>query len=145
MTTLQRANRDVYWSGMKRHIKECHICQQIKHENIAPGGMLQPLPISDRSWIHITMDFIDGLPISQGYSVIYVVVERLSKYAHFRPLSHPYSASKVAMAFLNSIFKLHGLPESIIFYQDPTFTSNFWKELFRAQGTPLSYSTTYHP
>lgn len=135
--TLYRARRDFYWPGMKKqirqYIQECHTCQQVKHENLAPGGLLQPLPIPDRAWSHITMDFIEGLPISHNYSVLYVVVDRLSKYAHFIPLSHPYTASKVAMAFMHSVFKLHGLPESIISDRDPTFTSTFWNTAYHPQ------------
>lgn len=91
------------------------------------------------------MDFVEGLPLSQGYSIIYVVVDRLSKYSHFIPLSHPYTASKVAMLFMTHIFKLHGLPESIISDRDPTFISNFWKALFKTQGTKLAYGTAYQP
>ena len=74
-----------------------------------------------------------------------MVVDRLSKYAHFVPLAYPYTASIVAQAFLDYIFKLHGMPGSIISDRDPIFTSKFWQELFRLQGTTLSMSTAYHP
>jgi transposase InsO family protein len=74
-----------------------------------------------------------------------VVVDRLSKYAHFIPISHPYTASKIAQVFLANIFKLHGLPNSIVTDRDPTFTSTFWKELFKLQGTTLKFSSAYHP
>ena len=91
------------------------------------------------------MDFIKGLPKSNGKDVIIVVVDRLSKYAHFMALSHPYSAVTVAQLFLTHIFKLHGLPSSIISDRDPIFVSSFWEELFKLQGVELLKLTSYHP
>ena len=83
------------------------------------------------------MDFIDGLPKSGGKIVILVVVHRLSKYSHFCALSHPYTASPVAQIFLDQIFRLHGMPSSIVSDRDATFTSHFWIELFYHTGTQL--------
>lgn len=91
------------------------------------------------------MDFIEGLPKSEGNSVIFVVVDKLSKYAHFMALSHPFNAQIVAMVFMDNVFKLHRIPDSIISDRDKVFTSAFWKELFKQIGTTLSYSTAYHP
>jgi hypothetical protein len=91
------------------------------------------------------MDFITGLPKSENKSVIMVLVDRLSKYAHFCSLQHPFTASTVAQIFMDQVFNLHGMPHSIVFYHNPTFTSNFWQELFKLQGTQLHLSTTYHP
>ena len=91
------------------------------------------------------MDFIGGLPNSQGKNTILVVVDRLSKYAHFIALAHPYSALTIAQLFLDHIYKLHGLPKSIVSDRDPVFVSNFWRELFKLQGVKLKYSTAYHP
>jgi len=89
---------------VRRFIKECDICQQNKSKNIHRGGLLQPLPIPTKVWTDISLDFIEGLPNSEGYSVIMVVVDRLSKYAHFIPISHSYTASKIAQVFLANIF-----------------------------------------
>jgi IS30 family transposase len=91
------------------------------------------------------MDFIVGLPKSGNKSVIMVVVDRLSKYAHFCALQHPFTTSTVAQLFMDQVFKLHGMPHSIVSDRDPTFTNNFWQELFKLQGTQLHLNTTYHP
>jgi hypothetical protein len=108
-------------------------------------GTLQPLSIPPAIWKDISMDFITGLPKSGNKSVIMVVVDRLSKYAHFCALQHPFTTSIVAQIFMDQVFKLHGMPHSIVYDHDPTFTSNFWQELFKLQGTQLHLSTTYHP
>jgi hypothetical protein len=91
------------------------------------------------------MDFITGLPKSGNKSFIVVVVDHLSKYSHLCALQHPFTASTVAQLFMYQVFKLHGMPHSIVSNRDPTFTSNFWQELFKLQGTQLHLSTAYHP
>ena len=91
------------------------------------------------------MDFVEGLPNSRGKDTIMVVVDRLSKYAHFLTLSHPFSAVTVAQLYFDNIFKLHGTPKTIVSDRDKVFTSQFWQELFRLQHTALHISTAYHP
>ena len=91
------------------------------------------------------MDFIIGLPNFEGKSVIMVVVDRLTKYAHFCALSHPFKASTVATTFMDTIQKLHGNPKVIVSDRDPSFTGNFWMELFSCLGTQLAHSSSYHP
>jgi hypothetical protein len=134
---------------MKQHIRnfvaECEVCQCNKGETVKSPGTLQPLLIPPAIWKDISMDFITDLPKSGNKSVIMVVVDRLSKYAHFCALQHPFTASTVAQIFMDQVFKLHGMPHSIVSDRDPTFTSNFWQELFKLQGTQLHLSTTYHP
>lgn len=112
---------------------------------MAPTGLLQPLPIPSQVWEEISMDFIEGFPVSNGKITILVVVDRLSKYAHFLSLSHPYRAVVVARLFFDNIFKLHGLPKSIVCDQDPTFSSTFWRELFRLNGTSFNFNSSHHP
>jgi hypothetical protein len=77
--------------------------------------------------------------------VIFVLVDRLTKYGHFLALAHPFIAIIVANIFFEQIFRLHGLPQTIMFDRDKVFTSSFWRELFRLQGTTLAFSLAYHP
>ena len=91
------------------------------------------------------MDFITGLPNSEGKSVIMVIVDRLTKYAHFCALSHQFKASKVATEFMETIQKLHGNPNIIVSERDLIFTENFWTKLFSFLGTQLAHRSSYHP
>ena len=129
----------------KSFVQNCLICQQHKYETLAPAGLLQPLPIPNRVWEDISLDFIVGLPPSNGFDTILVVVDRFSKYNHFLALSHPFTAKTVAGVFCKEIVKLHGLPRSILSDRDVVFTSAFWQELFRLSRTHLRMGTSYHP
>lgn len=91
------------------------------------------------------MDFITGLPRAQGKDCIYVVVDRLMKFAHFFPITTTYTATQVVDLFFREVFKLHGLPRSIVSDRDSKFMSHFWQELFRLCGAKLTPSTSYHP
>jgi len=91
------------------------------------------------------MDFVVGLPLSHGFTVILVVVNRLSKYGHLAPLKADYSSTMVADIVMHSIVRLHGMPKSIVSNRDKVFTSKFWQQLFKLSGTTLAMSTTYHP
>jgi hypothetical protein len=97
---LKRIKSVFYLSQMKpqlrNFIKNCDTCQRHKADNTKPAGLLQPLSIPEHVWTDISMDFIDGLPTSYGRTTIFVVVDRLSKYGHFTPLKHPYTAAQVA-------------------------------------------------
>ena len=109
---------------------ECLVYQQNKAETIKTPGLLQPLSIPSQRWEEVSMDFITGLPRSKGKSVIMVVVDRHIKYAHFCALSHPFKASIVSTAFMETIQKLHGNPKIIVSDRHPIFIGNFWTKLF---------------
>jgi len=146
---LQRIRSVFYWPKMKQQlrtfIRNCDICQRHKAEATKPAGLLQPLPIPEHIWSAISMDFIDGLPKSYGRTTIFVVVARFSKYDHFTPLKHPYTAPQVAQTFFEVIFLLHGIPTSIVCDRDPVFTGIFWRELLHLHGTKFNFSSAYHP
>lgn len=148
-STLSRIKSLFYWPRMhtavQHYIRNCSVCQKNKYDLAAKPGLLQPLDIPTGVWQSISLNFIEGLPKSSRKHCILVVVDRLSKYAHFMPLSHPYTAIDVAQLFLDNIFKLHGMPESVISDRDPTFLSDVWQELFRVFGVELKFSTAYHP
>ncbi|KAM7497180.1 hypothetical protein LguiA_021594 [Lonicera macranthoides] len=147
--TLKRIEQFFYWPNMitdvTKAVKECLICQRSKSEHVPYPGLLQPLPIPTRPWNDIAMDFIEGLPNSDHKNSILVVIDRFSKYAHFFPLSHPYTAQEVAALFFANVHKLHGLPATIVSDRDPIFLSQFWSHLFKLLGTKLCHSTSYHP
>ena len=136
----------VFWDGMKQDIHnfvaECDVCQNNKGETVKLLGTLQLLSIPLAIWKDISMDFTTGLPKSGNKSVIMVVFDHLSKYAHFCALQHPFTTSTVAQIFMDQVFKLHGMPHSIVYDRDPTFTRKFWQELFKLQGTQLHLNTT---
>ncbi|KAM1156709.1 hypothetical protein ACFX2B_027171 [Malus domestica] len=139
-----------YWPGMKREIAEyvskCAVCQQVKAERKKPFGLMQPLPVPQWKWENITMDFVYKLPRTRnGYDGVWVIVDRLTKSAHFIPVREKYSLNKLVELFITKIAKYHGIPVSIVSDRDPRFTSKFLTAFQEALGTRLLYSTTYHP
>ena len=149
LRTYKRISGVLFWEGMKKAIQQyvasCDICQRNKYQTLSPAGLLQPLLVPSKTWSDITMDFIGGLPKTLGADTILVVVDRLTKYAHFLAIAHPYTTKDVAAIFVKEIVRLHGFPDSIITDRDRLFMSTFWTELFRLLGTKLKYSSAYHP
>ncbi|WVZ54010.1 hypothetical protein U9M48_004880 [Paspalum notatum var. saurae] len=123
-----------WWYGMKRAVAEyvavCDTCQRVKAEHQRPAGLLQPLKIPEWKWEEISMDFIVGLPRTQkGYNSIWVVVDRLTKVAHFIPVNTTYSGARLAELYISRIVCLHGVPKRIISDRGSQFTSRFGSEL----------------
>lgn len=139
-----------WWNNMKREIAqfvaECDICQRVKAEHQRPGGLLQPLSIPVWKWEEIGMDFIIGLPRTpSGYDSIWVIIDRLTKSAHFLPVKRTYPLEKYAKLYIQEIVSLHGVPVKLVSGREPRFVSHFWKSLHKALGTSLDFSTAYHP
>lgn len=147
--TLTRLAAAFAWPHMAKEIKarvrECVVCQMHKSPTQKPCGLLQPLAILSQVWEDISMDFITHLPLIHGKSVIWVVVDRLSKFGHFIALPATFSAATIAPIFLTEIHHLHGMPKTIISDWDRVFVSKFWQELFKLSRTKLCFSSAYHP
>ena len=123
-----------WWSGMKRDVSEfvtkCLVCQRVKVEHQVPSGLLQPIRIPEWKWDRTTMDFVVGLPLTgRRHDSVWVIVDRLTKSAHFLPVRTDYSLDKLAELYIKEIVWFHGIPVSIISDQDPRFTSRFWGKL----------------
>ncbi|KAL6329497.1 hypothetical protein AAG906_021505 [Vitis piasezkii] len=138
-----------YWpqiqDEVEAYVRTCLVCQQDKMEQRQPKGLLEPLPIAERPWDSVTMDFIIGLPKSEDNGSIIVVVDRFSKYATFIAAPTDYTAEETTRLFLKHIVKYWGLPKYIISDRDPRFIGKFWMELFKLMGSEFHFSTSFHP
>ncbi|GJX50821.1 putative reverse transcriptase domain-containing protein [Tanacetum coccineum] len=139
-----------WWPNMKANIatyvSKCLTCAKVKAEHQRPSGLLVQPAIPEWKWDNITMDFITKLPkSSHGFDTIWVIVDRLTKSAHFLPIRENDPLDKLARLYLNRIVARHGIPVSIICDRDGRFTSNFWRSFQKALGTDISMSTAYHP
>ena len=135
---------------MKKDIVEyvavCDVCQRVKAEPQKLAGLLQPMPISEWKWDKLGMDFIIRLPRTKaGYGSIWVVVDRLTKVAHFIPIKTTYTSAKLAKIYMTRIVCLRGVLRTIISDRGTQFTSKFWKQLHETLGTRLEFSTSFHP
>ncbi|GJW42172.1 putative reverse transcriptase domain-containing protein [Tanacetum coccineum] len=139
-----------WWPNMKAdiatYVSKCLTCARVKAEHQRPSGLLVQPEIPEWKWDNITMDFITKLPkSSHGFDTIWVIVDRLTKSAHFLPIRENDPLDKLARLYLNRIVARHGIPASIICDRDGRFTSNFWRSFQKALGTDISMSTAYHP
>jgi hypothetical protein len=138
-----------WWYGMKRDIAEyvslCDTYQRVNAEHQKPAGLLQPLKIPEWKWEEIGMDFIVGLPRTQaGYDSIWVIMDRLTKVAHFILVRTTYSGAKLVELYMSRIVCLHGVPKKIVLDRGSQFTSKFWEKLHELMDTRLNFSSAYN-
>ncbi|GJW82216.1 putative nucleotidyltransferase, ribonuclease H [Tanacetum coccineum] len=143
--------RDMYWwPGMKRdiaiYVSKCLTCAKVKAEHQRPSGLLQQPEIPEWKWEKNTIDLITKLPRSRsGHDAIWVIVDKLTKSAHFLEIHKDFSTEKLARLYIDEIVARHGVPISINSDRDGRFTSYFWQTIQKALGTRLDLSTAYHP
>ena len=112
------------------YVAKCLVCQQVKAEHQRPSGLLHPLSIPEWKWEDISMDFIIGLPrVQKGYNALWVIVDRLTKSAHFIPVKDSFASDQLAQIYIREIVRLHGVPKTIVSDRDPKFVSAFWGSL----------------
>ena len=122
------------------------VYQNVKAKHQVPSGLLQPIRIPEWKWDQITMDFMVGLLLTgKKHDSVWVMVDRLTKSAHFLPVRTNYSLDKLAEPYISEIVRLYGIPISIISDRDPRFTSRFWGKLQEALGTRSNFSIAFHP
>jgi hypothetical protein len=130
---------------VKRYIAGCDACLRAKTSRHQPYSLLRPIEVPDEPWTHILLDFITDLPLMQDLDSIFVVKDRFSKMAHFLPCSKAIDAPQTADLFIKEIFRLHGLPKSIVSDRGPQFVSHFWRHLLSRLGVYVNLSSAHHP
>jgi hypothetical protein len=147
--TFAKLSESYFWRSMRadvnRFVYRCRICQHSKGRK-QNAWFYQPLPIPERPWEAINMDFVLGLPrMQRGVDSIFVVVECFSKMAHFIPFQKTSDATHIANLFFKEIVQFHGLPRRIVSDRDMEFIGHFWRTLWKKLGTNLMFSSSYHP
>lgn len=147
--TLELLSREYYWPQMRKYVdqyvRNCEICTRSKTSRNAPYGVLRPMPIPDGPWTDVSMDFVTDLPESGGYNAILMVVDRLTKMRHLVPTTKEVDARETAKLYLEHVWKLHGLPETIVSDRGTQFTAEFWQSLCDRLEISPRYSTAFHP
>ena len=142
-------SKDFYWPKMfddvEAYVRSCLTCQTDKVERRRPAGLLQPLPVPERPWASVSMDFVGPFPEVRGMQSVFVVVDRFSKYAIFVGAPKECTAEVTAELFFANVVKYFGVPGDIVSDRDARFTSRFWSNLLHLLGTRLKLSTAYHP
>ena len=147
--TLEQIKANLYWPKMDQEVEEyvrsCDSCQQNKATRHKKYGLLDHLDIPNRPRDDISMDFIVGLPEPGRHTKIWVVVDRFSKMAHFIPLSTETTIKEIANIFLREVWRLHGLPNSVVSDRDSRFQSKFWLGMIELLDVNVRMSTAFHP
>jgi hypothetical protein len=143
--------RHQFWcSRMKhevaRYVSECDTCRKVKADYMKPGRLLQPLSIPEWKWDDISMDFIVGLRLTAcKFDSIWVIINQLSKSAHFIPVHTCYDAQRYEEIYIACVLCLHGVTKTIISNRGSQFVAHFWEKLHASLGTHLIHSSAYHP
>ncbi|KAL0146466.1 hypothetical protein M9458_058229 [Cirrhinus mrigala] len=147
--TCKLIQKKFWWPKLQKEVRAfvaaCSVCAQNKDPRTHPHGLLHPLPVPRRPWSHISLDFVTGLPESQGNHVILVVVDRFSKACHLLPLPKLPTASQTAELLMKHVFRIHGFPQDMVSDRGPQFTSRFWKAFGHLIGSTISLSSGFHP
>jgi hypothetical protein len=146
----QDLKQNFWWSNMKvdiaKYVAECDTCHRMKASHLKSAGVLQPLSIPMWKWDGVSMDFIVGLPLTaRKKDSIWVIVDRLTKTAHFIVVHTTYSVQQYAELYIDQIVRLHGIPKTIISHRETQFVARFWEQLHECLGTKLIRSSSYHP
>ncbi|TPX36791.1 hypothetical protein SeLEV6574_g08003 [Synchytrium endobioticum] len=147
--TFELILRRYWWKGIlydvREYVKSCDVCQRNKNHPLAPSGKLMPLPIPERNWQHLTLDFIVKLPKSDGFDAILVVVDRRSKACVLTPTHESITAEETAHLLWDKVVCRYGVPSSLVSDRGPQFRSKLWKGLHERLGTKVNLSSAYHP
>ncbi|MCO5554428.1 hypothetical protein L7F22_007958 [Adiantum nelumboides] len=148
--TIKAVDTFFYWPTLRRDVdafvRSCLVCQKVKFDRQKAPGLLQPLPIPDKPWESIAMDFIFDLPRTPtGNDGIWNIICRFRKQAHFVFVRKKIKLDHKVKLFMHNIFKYHGMPQSIVSDRDPRMTSFFCKTLFENMDTTLKFSSSFHP
>ncbi|KAI3669035.1 hypothetical protein L6452_40254 [Arctium lappa] len=134
------------WLDVANYVEKCLTCSLVKVEHQRPYESLQSLEVPEWKWDHITMDFVTKLPKTlKSHDTIWVIVDRLTKSAHFLAMRETLPLDKLVRLYINEVVSRHGVPLSIVSDRDSRFTSHFWCAFQRELGTKVKLSTTYHP
>jgi len=146
---VELVTRNYWWPGVMRdvgkYVEGCNLCQRMKNRTEEPAGKLKLSEVPQKTWSHLTVDFITKLPIVAGKDAILVVCDRLSKMMHFVATTEGMSAEGLARLFRDNVWKLHGLPESVVLDRGPQFVAELTKELNRMLGIKTKLLTVFHP
>ena len=147
--TYELVSRNYWWPKMRqtvaKYIRNCDTCARTKPVRHAPYGLLKTLEVLFRRWSSVSLDFITRLPMSNGFDALLVVVDRLSKMAHYIPTTSDVNSKQLAKLFFDNIFRLHGIPDSIVSDRGTQFTSDFTRALAALVGIHQKLSTSFHP
>ena len=147
--TMELISRTFWWLSMKQdianYISACSVCAAHKVDNQRPRGLLLPLPIPRRPWSHVCLDFVTGLPPSNGFTAVLVIVDHFSKTSRFVPLQKLPTARLTADTLMREVVRYHGVPEQILSDRGPQFIAKFWRAFWQLMGVTVCLTSGYHP